>query len=157
MLNTRKLCSISGLVLYTGHNDCIQFKCSLYWTRSYNTWNDIHERHVCAMLWSYPPGGIWWTTFVFLGTTIRHATRLKSMARVKSESESPLSRVRVESQVLQISDSNPIESTSLVDANIWTFCLGLRLSHWYNDNTSNAKCISLMQMCCRGATWWITS
>ena len=43
---------------------------------------------------------------VFSGTTIRHATHLKSMARVKSEFELQLSRVRVESQVLQISDSN---------------------------------------------------
>ena len=46
------------------------------------------------------------------------------MARVKSESESPLSRVRVESQVLQISDSSRtrveslrVESTSL---GLWT-------------------------------------
>ena len=38
--------------------------------------------------------------------TIRHVGRFKSTARVESGSESPISRVRVESQVLQISDSS---------------------------------------------------
>ena len=44
------------------------------------------------------------------------------MARVKSESESPLTRVRVESQVLQISDSSRtrVESLRLESASLVT-------------------------------------
>ena len=50
-------------------------------------------------------------SLIFFFTQYRHVNRFESMAQVESESESPLSRVRVESQVLQISDSSRTQSS----------------------------------------------
>ena len=65
------------------------------------TYDVIHQVALANRSWK----------IVFPGTTISHVDRFKSMARVKSESESPRSGVRVESQAVQISDSSRVAAT----------------------------------------------